>query len=268
MIEGIAELPGIRLAYSDTGGDGAVVVLLHPNTGSLAVWAYQRPALMAAGFRVIAYSRRGHLGSDPGPEEAPGTGSGDLLALLDHLGLDRVHLMGTAAGAIVALDFALSYASRTLSATLACTILGITDPDYIALGQRLRPAGFAAMPPEFRELGPSYRAENPAGVEAWRALEHRAIPGRQSRQGTTTRLTYAALRGLSVPCLLVTGDADLWAPPAVQRLFQRHLPHAEAVVIAEAGHSAYWEQPEAFNAALLDFLTRFGAPHEGRSHGE
>ena len=128
MIEGIAELPGIRLAYSDTGGDGAVVVLLHPNTGSLAVWAYQRPALMAAGFRVIAYSRRGHLGSDPGPEEAPGTGSGDLLALLDHLGLDRVHLMGTAAGAIVALDFALCYASRTLSATLACTILGITDP--------------------------------------------------------------------------------------------------------------------------------------------
>ncbi|WP_137178109.1 alpha/beta fold hydrolase [Roseomonas sp. AR75] len=259
MIEAVAALPEVRLAYWDTGGAGDPVVLLHAGTGSHAVWEHQVPALTAAGHRVIAYSRRGHLGSDPGPEDRLGTGSGDLLALLDHLGVGRFHAVGTAAGGIVALDFALSCPARLRSLTLACSILGITDPDYLALGERLRPPGFAAMPPDFRELGPSYRAENPEGVARWLALEHKAIPGRQIRQPTANRITFASLRGLALPCLLMTGDADLWTPPAVLRLFARHLPRSESVVIAEAGHSAHWEQPEAFNAALLDFISRHAA---------
>jgi pimeloyl-ACP methyl ester carboxylesterase len=56
----------------------------------------------------------------------------------------------------------------------------------------------------------------------------------------------------------MTGDADLWTPPSVLRLFARHLPRAESAVIAEAGHSAHWEQPAAFNSALLHFLARHG----------
>ncbi len=256
--DNVAALPDIRLAYWDTGGDGPVVVLSHAASGSKDVWEYQLPPLLAAGYRVIAYSRRGYLGSDCGPEDSPGTGSGDLLALLDHLGVARCHLVGTAAGAIVALDFALSHPERLESVTFACTILGILDADYAALTARLRPPGFAEMPVEFLELGPSYRAENPEGLARWLALEHRAIPGRRVRQGTANRITWDALRGMRVPCLLVAGDADLWSPPSVLRLFARHLPNSEAVVIAEAGHSAYWEQPEAFNAALLGFLSRQG----------
>jgi pimeloyl-ACP methyl ester carboxylesterase len=256
MIEGVAALPDARLAWWDTGGDGDPVVLLHAGTGSKEVWEHQRPALAAAGFRVVGYSRRGHLGSDAGPEDNPGTGSGDLLALADHLGLDRFHAVGTAAGAIVALDVALSHPARLLSVTLACTIFGIEDADYAALSRSLRPSGFEAMPPAFRELGPSYRAANPDGVARWLALEHAAIPGRQVRQPTASRITFAALATLRLPCLLMTGDADLWAPPSVQRMVARHIPQARTVVIAEAGHSAHWEQPTAFNAALLDFLVR------------
>jgi pimeloyl-ACP methyl ester carboxylesterase len=256
MIETTAALSDVRLAYWDTGGPGEAVVLLHAGTGSHAVWEYQRPVLAAAGYRVIGYSRRGHLGSGTGPEEAPGTGSGDLLALLDHLRIPHCHAVGTAAGGIVAVDFALSCPGRLLSLTLACTIFGITDPDYVALGVRLRPPGFTEMPIDFQELGPSYRAENPEGAARWLALEHRAIPGRRVRQPTANGITWEALQDLRMPCLLMTGDADLWAPPSVQRLVARHLPQAESRVIVEAGHSAHWEQPEAFNAALLDFLAR------------
>lgn len=264
MIEGFVPLPGLRLAYSDTGGAGTPVVLLHAGTGSKDLWEHQIGPLHAAGHRVIAYSRRGHRGSDLGPAEAPGTGSGDLLALADHLGLARFHALGTAAGAIVAMDFALSHPDRLISLTLACTILGVVEPDYLALSQRLRPPGFMAMPADFRELGPAYRAANPSGVARWLALEHAAIPGAQLRQPVANAITWAALRGLDLPCLLLTGDADLWAPPPVQRLFAQHLPRAEQVVIAEAGHSAHWEQPEAFNAAVLDFLRRQGSgPYEG-----
>jgi pimeloyl-ACP methyl ester carboxylesterase len=112
------------------------------------------------------------------------------------------------------------------------------------------------MPIEFQELGPSYRAENPDGMARWIELEHRAHPGGRPRQPTANRITWAALHALDVPTLVVNGDADLWSPPSVQRLFLRHLPRAEGVVIRECGHSAYWEQPEAFNAALLGFLQR------------
>lgn len=256
MIEAIASLPDVRLAYWDTGGAGEPVVLLHAGTGSHAVWEYQRPALVAAGYRVIGYSRRGHLGSDSGDESTPGTGSGDLRALATHLGLGRFHAVGTAAGAIVVADFALSHPDALLSLTLACTILGVEDAAYLELSNGLRPPGFAQMPAEFRELGPSYRAENAEGVARWLALEHRAIPGRRVVQPTANRLTWQAMARLSVPCLLLTGDADLWSPPAVLRLFARHLPHDAAVVIPEAGHSAYWEQPEVFNRVVIDFLVR------------
>ncbi|MBU8538201.1 alpha/beta fold hydrolase [Falsiroseomonas tokyonensis] len=254
MIEGEVALPDLRLAYWDTGGDGTPVVLLHAASGSKDIWEHQLPALRGAGYRVIAYSRRGHAGSETGPKDAPGTGSGDLLGLLDRLGLGPCHLVGTAAGGLVATDFALTHPDRLRSLTLACTIVGVVDEDYLALGARLRPPGFTELPIDFQELGPSYRAENPEGVARWLALERRAHPGGRFRQPAANALTWQALRGLAVRTLLVNGDADLWAPPAIQRLFLRRLPNARGVVIAESGHSAYWEQPEAFNAALLDFL--------------
>src|SRR5437870_1096694 len=58
--EGIAEVPGTRLGYWDTGGEGPAILLLHPATGSALIWAYQQPVFAKAGYRVIAYSRRGH----------------------------------------------------------------------------------------------------------------------------------------------------------------------------------------------------------------
>ena len=69
-------------------------------------------------------------------------------------------------------------------------------------------------------------------------------------------MTWARLRELEVPTLLLTGDADLYTPPAVLRMFQENLPRAEAVVIPETGHSSYWENPRVFNRVLLDFLGR------------
>jgi pimeloyl-ACP methyl ester carboxylesterase len=55
---------------------------------------------------------------------------------------------------------------------------------------------------------------------------------------------------------LVTGESDLYMPPSLVRMQAAHIPHAEVVTIAEAGHSPYWEQPIEFNRVLLDFLSR------------
>jgi pimeloyl-ACP methyl ester carboxylesterase len=75
-------------------------------------------------------------------------------------------------------------------------------------------------------------------------------------QGTKNRITFAALETIAVPTLLLTGDADLYTPPSVLRLVAARFPNAESVVIPECGHSAFWEQPEAFNTAVLDFLAK------------
>lgn len=257
--EGHAALPGVRIWYADTGGDGPAVLLMHAATGSCRVWEHQLPALTRAGYRVIAYDRRGWGRSVIDASGAqPGTAADDLHALMDHLGLDRVHLVGTAAGGIGALDFALSFPRRLRSLVVANSIGGVQDEDYLALGRRLRPPQFDALPPELRELGPSYRAADPEGTRRWIELERLSRPDgpRAPAQGMRNRITFARLQALDVPTLLLTGGADLYTPPPVLALFAAHIAAAESVIVPEAGHSAYWEAPERFNRAVLDFLGR------------
>lgn len=251
--EGTAQLRDVKLWVSDTGGDGPAVVFSHPTTGSGLIWQYQQPVFAKAGYRVISYSRRGYYGSDAGPKDNPGSAAEDLRELMDVLKVDRFHAIGLAAGGIFTMDFALSYPERLLSLTEACTIMGIEDEEYLAISNGLRPKGFTDMPQSFREVGPSYRATNPEGVKAWTELEHKAIHANVA-QKRNNKITLAALKTMKVPTLILTGDADLFTPPAVLRIYAEHLPNYEAVVIPESGHSVYWEQPDAFNKTVLAFI--------------
>jgi pimeloyl-ACP methyl ester carboxylesterase len=141
---------------------------------------------------------------------------------------------------------------------IANSLVGVQDPEYLALGRRLRPPEFAALPPDVRELSPSYRAANPDGTARWLALEHasRAPGPAPPPQPSKSRVTFAALERLAVPTLLITGESDLYTPPPVLRLFAARIPNAETLVLHDVGHSAYWEAPDAFNRAVLDFLGR------------
>ena len=258
--EGYADLRGVRLFYRDTGGRGVPVVFVHAATGNSRVWEYQLPAFTAAGYRVVAYDRRGFGRStiDPtGPQ--PGTAADDLLGLVNHLRIDRFHLVGTAAGGGVSLDFALSFPERVRSLVIANAGGNVQDADYLELGRRMRPAPqFDALPPDVRELGPSYRAANPEGTRRWLELHDLSWPGgsRPRDQVTRNRITFALLETLKVPTLLLTGDADLYTPPSVLRLFTARIKGAESVTVPEVGHSTYWERPEIFNRTVLEFLRK------------
>ena len=253
--ESMAPLPGTSLWYWDTGGEGPAVVLLHAGTGSGASWGYQQPVLAKAGYRVVGYSRRGHFRSAEGDPGNPGVASADLNELVDHLGIDKFHVLGLAAGGTVAIDYALSHPDRLLSLTLASTIMGVTDKSYIELLTNLvRPSFFSSLPKDFQELGPSYRAGNPAGAAAWLKLEEEAISGKPAAQKNANAITWAAVETIRTPTLLLAGNADLYTPPSMLRLQASHLRHAQVEVIEEAGHAPNWEQPDLFNAILLDFL--------------
>lgn len=255
-----ADLPGVRLWYTDSGGAGDAVVFLHARTGSSRVWEYQIPAFVARGYRVIAYDRRGFGRTviDPAGGQ-PGTGADDLLALMNHLKIDRFHLVGTAAGGFVAFDFAVSFPQRLRSLVVANSIGGVQDDEYLELGRRLRPAPqFNALPPDFRELSPTYRAANPQGTQRWIDLErvNRPAGAPPVEQTMRNKLTFSLLEGIKIPTLLLTGDADLYSPPAVLRMFSARIKNSESVVVPEAGHSAYWEQPEIFNRTVLAFIQK------------
>lgn len=256
--EGWLDVGGARLWYWDTGGSGQAVILLHAGSQSGAGWGYQQPVFAAAGYRTIAYSRRGHFRSEHGPLDDPGLACDDLLKLVDHLGLDRVHLVALALGAFYALDFALVHPRRLRTLSITSSFLGIADSEteYLEANNRLRPKEFNALPVEVKELHPSYRAGNAQGTAAWVRLAREAAPAPRVMQKRPHALTWARLESIRHPTLLMTGDGDLYTPPALLRMQALHMPHAEVHVITEAGHAANWEQPVAYNQRVLDFLRR------------
>ena len=254
-----ADLPGVQLWYTDTGGSGIPVVFMHAASGNADSWVDQLPAFTAAGYRCIACDRRGWGRSRSGPPgEQPGYASDDLHGLVDYLSLDRFHLAGTAAGGAPALDYALVRPERVRSLVLADCGAGATqEPEYVEMRRRYRPPEIDALPVELRELSASYRATQPEGTRRWLEIEH------ASRQEASTagqrqrsQVTPALLKMLRVPALVVVGDADLVTPPALMRLLVAQIPNCRFATIPEAGHGAHWEQPEVWNRIVLEFMAQ------------
>jgi pimeloyl-ACP methyl ester carboxylesterase len=252
MTEGIADLGNVKLWYWDTGGTGEAVVFLHPGSGSGEFYPYQQPVFAGAGYRVISYSRRGQNQSDLGTDADTYFAADDLLDLMTYLKVDKFHAVGNALGGYIGLDIAMSQPDRLHSLTLACSMMGISEPAFARTLQSLRPDAFDDLPTEVRELGPSYRAANPAGVAEWRTLHDRS--GTRSPVRLRNKFTWATLATLRVPTLLITGDADLWIPPYLLRQVGERIPNSKVVIVADSGHGVQWEQPEIFNNTVLEFI--------------
>ena len=246
------DVPGARLSYTDSGAAAPAVVFVHPAAGTSDSWTHQIHSFAA--LRCITYDLRGWGQSTATRADDAGVLSDDLAALVDALGLVRFHLVAAAYGGFGGLDFALRFPDRLLSLVLSTTQGGIVEPEYVATRERVVNAPIRGLPVELRELGPSYRAENPDGVARWVAIEHAAGENRP-RQSLATQINYAALQTLRVPTLALAAGADLLAPPGLMRLFAAHIPECRFEVIAEAGHSAHWERPAEWNRIVLDFLS-------------
>lgn len=255
--EELAPVQGARLWFKDTGGSGVPVVFLHAATGSTLSWDHQIPAFTTAGYRFITFDRRGTGRTVVDAEGTHSSAADDLQALMDYLHIDRFHLVGTAAGGFTALDYALSYQQHLRSLVVVNSIGAIQDADYVAMVGRLRPPQWEQLPIEFQELGPSFRVADPDGTKRWLEIQHTShAAGPAVRQPMKNKATFTALESLHVPTLLMTGDADLIAPPPLLKLFSAHIKSSQTAVIPEAGHSSYWEQPEAFNKAVLEFIRK------------
>jgi pimeloyl-ACP methyl ester carboxylesterase len=254
--QAFADLPGVRLWFTDTGGNGEPVVLMHAITGTSESWQPQIAPLAARGYRVVAFDRRGWgkslADASTGPQ--PGSASEDLHALADYLSLDRFHLVGVAGGGFVALDYAAWHGDRLRSLVVGASTGSVSDEELQDFIARIEIPGIRALAAHYREVGASYRGANPEGLRRWREIEEHARQTNAPTQPLRSPNTFAKLATITVRTLVMPADADLIAPPGLMWVWANHVKDAQWVVVPAAGHSIAWEKPEVFNVNLLRFL--------------
>ena len=269
----------VRLHYEETGS-GAPIVFVHEFAGDGRSWSPQ-VRHFARRYRCITYDARGYPPSDV-PDD-PGRYSqalarDDIGAVLDHLEIERAHVVGLSMGGFATLHFALSYPERTRSAVVAGCGYG-AEPDQRARFRAeaeatavlLETRGTAAFA-ETYALGPArvqFRDKDPGG---WREFVE-ALAGHSARGSANTMRGVQkerpslwdleeSLRTLTVPTLILTGDED--EPCLLPALYlKRTVPSAGLVVMPRSGHTINLEEPAAFNAAVADFLAKVEADRWG-----
>src|SRR5687767_14239839 len=205
----LASLPGVRLWFTDTGGSGESIVLMHANTGTSESWEPQIEVFAKAGYRVIAFDRRGwgRSQADPSTGQQPGHVSDDLHALAGFLSLDRFHLVGIAGGGFVALDYAAWHPERLASLIVGASTGSVSDQEIQEVISRIEVPGIRQLPAHFREVGASYRGTNPEGTARWLAIEEHARQPKAPAQPLRSPNTLAKLATITTRTLVVAADA-------------------------------------------------------------
>jgi len=253
------------LHYTVDGPDGAPVLVLSGSLGTTTeIWQPQLDALTER-YRVVRYDHRGHGRSPvpPGPYALADLG-GDLLELLDHLGLERVHLAGTSLGGMVAMWLAAHAPERVDRLALLCTSASLGPPEVWAQrAATVRAGGVAPVVDGVidRWFTPGFAAAN-QGVVAWarRMLESTPPEGYAGCCAAigTMDLT-GALGRIGAPTLVVAGADDPATPVEHGRLIADRIPGARLEVVPDAAHLASVERPAAITALLLDFFGKGAA---------
>jgi 3-oxoadipate enol-lactonase len=256
--------PGFRIEYETTGG-GEPLLLINGLGSDRSEWLFQLPAF-ARRFRVIAFDNRGAGGSDtpPGPYTTAQMAD-DAAALLEHLAVDRAHVLGVSLGGMVAQEVALRHPHRVRKLVLACTAPGgeaSVRPAPEVLGAFVHSPG-ADPEEEIRRTLPflyteGYRRSHPEEIEAF---VRRRLAKPVSAAGNAAQLAAAVghsawdrLGFIGVPTLVVTGDGDMVVSPENSRRIARRIPGAKLVLLPGGPHRFFAENADAFNREVLTFL--------------
>lgn len=254
-----ADIADTRLHYRFDGPEGAPVLLLSNSLGTdFAMWDPQLPELARA-RRVLRYDTRGHglSGVPPGPYSIERLGR-DVVALLDHLRLDRVDFCGLSMGGMTGMWLGIHTPQRLSRLVLANTAARIAPPDmWNARIDAVNAGGMAAVSTAVlaRWFTPAFVAREPVTLESMQAMMERT-------PASGYVACCAAVRDMDqrddvarieTPTLVVVGDFDPSTPPVEGEFLAARIPGARLVRLP-AAHLSNIEAADAFTAALSSFL--------------
>jgi 3-oxoadipate enol-lactonase len=254
-------MTAVDVAHTLDGPEGAPTVVLSNSLGSTpAMWDPQLPALLER-LRVVRYDHRGH-GASPvpaGPYELDDLGA-DVLALLDRLGLERVHWCGLSLGGMVGMWMAIHAPERIDRLVLCCTSAKLGPPEMWAdRAATVREHGVDAvadagierwLSPAFLEREPEIAARIRAMLASTPAEGYAACCGVIERMDQTVRLGE-----IRAPTLVIAADDDPATPPEHGELIAAAVPGARLAIVPNARHLATIEQPQAMTDLILGHLT-------------
>ncbi len=233
---------GARLWFGDYG-NGPAVVLLHGGLGNAGNFGHQVPALLEQGYRVIAIDSRGQGRSSwDGRPFSYDQFAEDLVAVLDHLGVARVAIVGWSDGACTGLAMARACPERVAGVFyFACSVdatgaLPFEMTDVIGNCVTRHQKDYAALSP------------TPDGFEAMsQAL--------QVMQSTLPDYGRDDLQAIRVPVTVAQAERDEFIRPEHARYIAASIPGARFVNLPGVSHFAPVQRPALFNGAVLDFLS-------------
>jgi pimeloyl-ACP methyl ester carboxylesterase len=267
---------GVDLTYIERGR-GEPLILLHGGQGDYRSWGPQIEAFSGR-FHVISYSRRYNYPNDnpiATDYRSAYTDADDLAALIRHLGLGRVHLVGTSAGALAALVLATEEPGMVRTLVLAEPPVhswAKNDPNGRALYSEFMnsiwdPAGAAfkagddqgAMRILVDGFGGSGRFDALSAETRAAAMQNaRFFKAATSSHDPFPDIPKDGVSRLKMPVLIVTGETTISLHKFVNDELARLLPTARRVTIPRAGHGSARENPLAFNEAVAAFLAENG----------
>jgi pimeloyl-ACP methyl ester carboxylesterase len=259
------QLPNkIDLAYQDVGA-GPTVFLIHGHPLDHTMWRPQ-VKFLASKYRLIVPELRGY-GTTPLPTGKQVTllddFAEDILALADHLNIERFAIVGLSLGGQITLETWRQAPDRIRALVLADTFASHDTPEQkqtrLDTADRFDREGFGNFATEslHKMMTPANAQAFPAVAEHVMRMVHDSDPhgAAAALRGRTARRDYIPLLSqITVPSLIIVGREDAFTPVRLSEEMQRGIPGSRLEVIEGSGHMANLERPDEFNSLLGGFL--------------
>lgn len=257
-----AKINDTSIHYQVEGREGAPwITFSHALANNLTLWDDVVDDLKDD-YRILRYDQRGHgqSAATPGPYSFPML-IDDVIALLDHVGIERTHWVGLSIGGMLGYGLAIHHPDRLLS-LVACDSRPDAPPDYAAYFQsridKAREGGMEGVVDSTisRWFTPeSVAAEIPALAKVRAMIRSTDPVGHEGCCEALKTLAYGSgLPGITVPTMILGGAKDKGAPPEILAETAAAIPGAKHVIIPDAGHISAMENHDAFVTELRAFL--------------
>jgi 3-oxoadipate enol-lactonase len=257
-----AKTNGIEINY-EIEGSGPWLTLSHSLACDLHMWDEQMPALTKQ-FKVLRFDTRGHGGSSaPAAAYTLEQMADDVYGLLAALGIKQTHWAGLSMGGMIGQTFALKYPGVFSTMVLADTTSRYPAEGQSAWADRIKLAETQGMTPMAdlmiaRWFTESYcKTGAPALARIAASVRATPVAGFVGCCHAIPQINVTSrLKEIKCPTLVMVGEQDPGTPVAMAREIHDNLPGSELVILPSAAHLSNIEQTQAFDSALIGFISR------------